>query len=61
MRAMLLKHGLVDGKDYTSVNVGFPNMQPMLAQGKIDLNSSTLPWAILPKTLEESRNAVHRE
>ncbi len=36
MRVMLHKHGLTD-KDFTTVQVNFANMPPMLMEGKVDL------------------------
>lgn len=39
IRVMLAKSGLVDKRDYTMIEVAFPNMEPMLAEGKADLIS----------------------
>ena len=55
MRAMLKKHGLQDKRDYNAVEVGFPNMQAMLADKKADLVSVVLPFSINPDLLAISR------
>ncbi|MBI3091987.1 MAG: ABC transporter substrate-binding protein [Candidatus Tectomicrobia bacterium] len=43
-RAMLKRHGLEFGKDYTMVEVQPPNMGAMLREGKIDLAWLTTPF-----------------
>jgi NitT/TauT family transport system substrate-binding protein len=55
MRAMLKRHGLEDKRDYTVVEVGFPNMRAMLADKKADLISSVLPFAGDPELLKIAR------
>jgi sulfonate transport system substrate-binding protein len=55
MRAMLKKHGLQDKRDYNAVEVGFPNMQAMLADKKADLVSVVLPFSINPDLVAISR------
>jgi sulfonate transport system substrate-binding protein len=45
MRVMLKKHGLDPLKDVTIVEVGMPNHRAALADGKVDLISSPLPFA----------------
>ena len=55
MRAMLKRHGLEDKRDYTAVEVGFPNMRAMLADKKADLISSVLPFAGDPELLKIAR------
>jgi sulfonate transport system substrate-binding protein len=55
MRAMLKKHGLQDKRDYSAVEVGFPNMQAMLADKKADLVSVVLPFSINPDLVSISR------
>jgi NitT/TauT family transport system substrate-binding protein len=43
IRVMLAKQGLVDKRDYTMIEVAFPNMKAMLADGKADLISAGSP------------------
>lgn len=43
-RAMLKRHGLEFGKDYTMIEVQPPNMAAMLREGKIDLAWLTTPF-----------------
>jgi sulfonate transport system substrate-binding protein len=45
MRGMLKKHGLDPLKDVTIVEVGMPNHRAALADGKVDLISSPLPFS----------------
>jgi len=66
MRAMLKKNGLEDKRDYSVVEVGFPNMRAMLADKKADMISSVLPFSLNPelvaisKTLFNVRDAIGR-
>ena len=55
MRAMLKRHGLEDKRDYSVVEVGFPNMRPMLTEKKADLVSVVLPFSIIPELVAISR------
>jgi sulfonate transport system substrate-binding protein len=55
MRAMLKKHGLEDKRDYSVVEVGFPNMRAMLTEKKADLVSVVLPFSINPELLSIGR------
>lgn len=55
LRVMLRKHNMEAGRDYTTVETGFPNIQPMLAEGKIALGATTTPFGLAPKTREVSR------
>jgi NitT/TauT family transport system substrate-binding protein len=55
MRAMLKRHGLDDKRDYSVVEAGFPNMRAMLAEKKVDLISSVLPFAGDPELLKVAR------
>ncbi|MBI3090651.1 MAG: ABC transporter substrate-binding protein [Candidatus Tectomicrobia bacterium] len=51
MQVMLKKNNLVAGKDYTVVEVMFPNQEVMLRQGKIDLAIFVQPfWSNALKT-----------
>ncbi len=43
IRVMLAKQGLADKHDYTMIEVAFPNMKAMLADGKADLISAGSP------------------
>ena len=43
IRVMLGKHKLLDKRDYSMIEVAFPNMQAMLAGGKADLISAGSP------------------
>jgi NitT/TauT family transport system substrate-binding protein len=43
IRAMLLKHGMRDKRDYTVVEAAFPNIPAMLESGKIDLGTVLQP------------------
>ena len=55
MRAMLKKHGLEDKRDYSVVEVGFPNMRAMLTDKKADLISSVLPFSLHPELVAIAR------
>lgn len=48
-RAMLKKHGLEDKRDYTILEVGFPNMTAMVREGKVDAAGIVVPFAISAK------------
>lgn len=43
IRAMLRKNGLADKRDYTVVEVAFPNIPPMLEEGKVDMGTVLQP------------------
>ena len=49
LRAALENHGLQANKDYTLVEVNFPNMGAMLRQGKVDASIIVPPWWITEK------------
>jgi sulfonate transport system substrate-binding protein len=55
MRARLKRAGLEDKRDYTIVEAGFPNMRAMLAEKKVDLISSVLPFAGDPELVKIAR------
>jgi NitT/TauT family transport system substrate-binding protein len=55
MRAMLKRAGLEDKRDYSVVEAGFPNMRAMLAEKKVDLIPSVLPFAGDPELLKIAR------
>jgi sulfonate transport system substrate-binding protein len=44
MKSMMLKHGMIDKRDFSVIEVAFPNMKPVLLEHKADLVPSTLPW-----------------
>lgn len=44
IRAMLRRHGLEDKRDYSVVEVQFPNMAATLAEGKVDLVGAITPF-----------------
>ncbi len=64
MRAMLRKHGLEDKRDYTVIEAPLPTMRAMLAEKKVDLIPSVLPFALDPdlkkiaRTLFTTKDAV---
>jgi NitT/TauT family transport system substrate-binding protein len=63
-RAMLRKHGLEFGRDFTDVEVAFPNMKAVLAEKKADLIVGVKPFTEDPslrsiaRTLFTQRDAV---
>jgi sulfonate transport system substrate-binding protein len=44
IRAMLRRHGLEDRRDYSVVEVQFPNMATSLAEGRVDLVGAIAPY-----------------
>src|SRR5580698_3650197 len=64
MKAMLHKHGLEPNRDYTVVEAPFPGVRAMLAEKKVDLIPTVLPFALDPelkkiaRTLFTSRDAI---
>jgi sulfonate transport system substrate-binding protein len=55
MRGMLKKHGLDDKKDVTIIEVSMPNHRAALADGKVDLISSPLPFSQDPGLRQMAR------
>ena len=55
MRVMLKKHGLVDQRDYTVIEVGFPNMKAMLLGAKADLITASVLTAYDPELTDKAR------
>jgi len=45
MRAMLLKHHMTFKRDYTAIEVQFPNMGAVLADGKVELAATVPPFS----------------
>ncbi len=55
MRAMLLRHGLVFKRDYTTIEVPFPNMTAVLKDHKADLVTEALPFVYAPEVGQIAR------
>src|SRR5579862_6775501 len=55
MRAMLRKHGLEANRDYTVVEAPFPTMRAMLAEKKVDIIPTVLPFALDPELKKIAR------
>ena len=55
MKAEMLKHGMIDKRDFSVIEVAFPNMKSVLEQHKGDLIPSTLPWSRDPAQAAISR------
>ncbi len=55
LRVALLKVGLEADRDYTRVEVRFPNMYAMLSQGKVDAATVIPPWFYMPKIAKKIR------
>jgi sulfonate transport system substrate-binding protein len=45
MKTMMLNHGMIDKRDFSVIEVNFPNMKPVLMEKKADLIPGTLPWS----------------
>ncbi|MEK6709584.1 MAG: PhnD/SsuA/transferrin family substrate-binding protein [Nitrospinota bacterium] len=54
-RIALRKAGLEAKRDYTPVEVNFPNMFAMLSQGKVDIAAITTPFIFDPKISSQVR------
>jgi len=48
MRAMLKRHGLEDKRDYTVVEIEFPNMMSALTAKRVDMGFLTTPFSVEP-------------
>jgi sulfonate transport system substrate-binding protein len=55
MRYILKQHHLEEKRDYTDVEINFPNMRPALADHKVDLVSAILPFMYEPEMLKVGR------
>jgi sulfonate transport system substrate-binding protein len=44
-KAMLLKHGLADKRDYSVIEISFPSMKAVMMEHKADLVSFAPPWS----------------
>jgi sulfonate transport system substrate-binding protein len=49
MRAMLLRHGLIEKRDYTIIEASYANMRALLAERKADLVPATVAFAQDPE------------
>jgi NitT/TauT family transport system substrate-binding protein len=49
MKAGLRKHGLIDKRDYTVIEVPLPTMPQVLADKKADLVTAVMPFALNPQ------------
>jgi NitT/TauT family transport system substrate-binding protein len=56
MKAMLHKHGLEPNRDYTVVEAPLPAMKSMLAEKKVDLIPSVLPFSYDPELRKVARD-----
>jgi len=49
MKAMMLKHGMIDKRDFSVIEVNFSNMKSVLLEKKADLVPFVLPWSRDPE------------
>lgn len=54
MRAMLKKHGLEDKRDYSVVEIAFPNMKVALLENKVTLINATVLSANDPELMDKA-------
>jgi ABC-type nitrate/sulfonate/bicarbonate transport system substrate-binding protein len=55
MKAEMLKHGMIDKRDYSVIEVAFPNMKSVLLSHKADLVPASLPWSRDPEFKAKTR------
>jgi NitT/TauT family transport system substrate-binding protein len=55
MKAEMLKHGMIDKRDFSVIEVNFPNMKSFLEEHKADLIPSVLPFSRAPAQAAISR------
>lgn len=55
MKAEMLKHGMIDKRDFSVIEVNFPNMKSILEEHKADLIPSVLPFSRDPAQAAISR------
>lgn len=55
LRYILRQHHLEEKRDYTDVEINFPNMKSALAEHKVDLVSAVLPFMYDPELLKIGR------
>ena len=48
IKAMLKKHGLESPRDFSVVEAGFPNMESLLGEKKVDLVAAVQPFTLKP-------------
>ena len=48
MKAEMLKHGMIDKRDFSVVEINFPNMKAVIEEHKADLIPSVLPFSRNP-------------
>jgi ABC-type nitrate/sulfonate/bicarbonate transport system substrate-binding protein len=61
MRAMLAKHHLKEKRDYTIIEVRFPDMKAMLSEHKVDLISAPAPFGFDPQLTAFARPLFTQE
>jgi sulfonate transport system substrate-binding protein len=54
-KAMLLKHGLVDKRDYSVIEISFPSMKAVMMERKADLVDFAPPWSQEPEFKANAR------
>jgi sulfonate transport system substrate-binding protein len=54
-KAMLLKHGLVDKRDYSVIEIAFPSMKAVMMERKADLVDFAPPWSQEPEFKANAR------
>jgi NitT/TauT family transport system substrate-binding protein len=59
MRGVLQNHGLIDRRDFTTIETQFPNMRAVLSDHKADLVTATLPFAFDPEMEKISRTLFY--
>jgi sulfonate transport system substrate-binding protein len=59
IEVMLRRSGLLPNRDYRVVEAQFPNMKPMLLEGKVDLITSVVPFVYDPE-LQASMRVLFR-
>jgi NitT/TauT family transport system substrate-binding protein len=55
MKTMMLKHGMIDKRDFSVIEVAFPNMKSVLFEHKADLVPASLPWSRDPEFKAKTR------
>ncbi len=55
MKTEMLKHGLQDKRDFSVIEINFPNMKSVLLEKKADLVPATLPWSRDPEFIANTR------
>ena len=49
MKAEMLKHGMIDKRDFSVIEINFPNMKSVIEEHKADLIPSVLPFSRNPQ------------